>query len=44
LYAVASQPKQLKIIEGGSHAEALFRDDAESFCRLVRTWLSETGA
>ena len=38
LYAAARQPKQLEIIEGGSHAEALFRDTPEDFGRLVEAW------
>lgn len=42
LYAAASEPKRLEIIEGGSHAEALFRDDPEGFSRLVHTWLTQT--
>ncbi len=42
LYAAAAEPKRLEIIEGGSHAEALFRDDPEGFCRLVRTWFART--
>lgn len=42
LYAAAAEPKRLEILEGGSHAEALFRDDAEGFCRLVSRWWEET--
>ena len=42
LYAAASEPKRLEIIEGGSHAEALFRDDPEGFMRVVSEWLSAT--
>ena len=39
LYAAAREPKRLEIVEGGSHAEALFRDDPEDFLRRVRPWL-----
>ncbi len=39
LYAAAPGPKRLEIIEGGSHAEALFRDDPDGFCALVNDWL-----
>ena len=42
LYAAAADPKRLEIIEGGSHAEALFRDDPEGFMRVVSEWLSAT--
>jgi len=42
LYAAASEPKRLEIIEGGSHAEALFRDDPKRFLRVVSAWLSAT--
>jgi len=42
LYAAASDPKRLEIITGGSHAEALFRDDPEGFCRLVQSWWTDT--
>ena len=42
LYAAAAEPKRLEIIAGGSHAEALFRDDPERFTRLVQAWLNET--
>ena len=40
LYAAASQPKRLEIVEDGGHAEALFRDDPERFTRLVRDWFT----
>ena len=40
LYAAASQPKRLEIVEGGGHAEALFRDDPERFTRLIREWFT----
>lgn len=42
LYAAAPEPKRLELIEGGSHAEALFRDDPQGFLRLVEPWLTET--
>lgn len=38
LFEAARDPKQLKVIEGGSHAEALFRDDPEGFLGVVRNW------
>lgn len=38
LYAAAAEPKRLEIINGGSHAEALFRDDPEGFVRMVLGW------
>ena len=42
LHAVAGEPKRLEIIDGGSHAEALFRDDPKGFSRLIGAWWSET--
>ncbi len=42
LYAQARDPKRLEIIEGGSHAEALFRDDPEGFVRLVEAWCRQS--
>ena len=42
LYAAAPEPKQLQIIEGGSHAEALFRDTPEDLGRLVEAWFCST--
>lgn len=42
LYPVAPEPKRLDIIEGGSHAEALFRDDPQGFLARVTTWLQQT--
>lgn len=42
LYATAPEPKRLAIIEGGSHAEALFRDEPERFTRLLMAWFNET--
>ena len=42
LFAAASEPKRLEIIEGGSHAEALFRDAPEAFISLTRGWWEET--
>lgn len=40
LYAAAPEPKQLEIIPGGSHAEALFRDAPSRFVGLVASWLT----
>jgi peptide-methionine (R)-S-oxide reductase len=42
LYAAASEPKRLEIIDGGSHAEALFRRDPQRFLGLVEAWISRT--
>jgi pimeloyl-ACP methyl ester carboxylesterase len=42
LYAAAAEPKRLHIIEGGSHAEALFRDDPARFTALATAWLRES--
>jgi pimeloyl-ACP methyl ester carboxylesterase len=42
LYAEASEPKRLELVEGGGHAEALFRDDPAGFCRLVEVWWAQT--
>ena len=42
LHAAAQEPKRLEIIEGGSHAEALFRDDPPGFSILVNGWFSQT--
>ena len=42
LFAEAAEPKRLQIVEGGSHAEALFRDDPEGFVRMVRGWWAKT--
>ena len=42
LYAAALEPKQLQIIEGGSHAEALFRDDPQRFSHVIHDWFSQT--
>lgn len=42
LYAAAAEPKRLEIIQDGSHAEALFRDEPERFIRLVNAWWAET--
>ena len=41
LFAAASEPKRLEIIEGGSHAEALFRDDPQQFSDLVNGWFAQ---
>lgn len=42
LYAAAREPKALELIEGGSHAEAMFRDDPQRFGRLVAAWFAQT--
>jgi len=42
LYAAAAEPKRLLLIEGGSHAEALFRDEPQRFVELVSGWLAQT--
>ena len=42
LYAAAQEPKRLEIIEGGNHAEILFRDNPQGFIRLMEGWFSET--
>ncbi len=38
LFAAANEPKQFEIIQGGSHAHALFHDDPEGFLRIVAAW------
>ena len=42
LHAAAGEPKRLEIIEGGSHAEALFRDAPDRFLALAGEWFSQT--
>ena len=42
LYAAAPGQKRLETIEGGSHAEALFRDDPKRFSDLVIGWYAQT--
>ncbi len=42
LFEAASEPKELKIIEEGGHAEALFRDQPEQFLDLVKSWAHRT--
>jgi len=41
LYPAAAGPKRLEIIEGGGHAEELFRDDPERFGSLLEEWFSD---
>lgn len=36
LFAAANEPKSLEIIEGGGHAEALFREDPQGFTGLIQ--------
>ncbi len=38
LYQRAGEPKQLRLIEGGRHAEELFDDDPDGFVRLCTEW------
>ncbi len=40
LFAAASEPKRLDVIEGGGHAEALFPDDPQRFNRVVQAWFA----
>jgi pimeloyl-ACP methyl ester carboxylesterase len=42
LYEAAAGSRHLHIIEGGSHAEALFRDDPHGFTRLMLDWFDQT--
>jgi pimeloyl-ACP methyl ester carboxylesterase len=42
LHEAAREPKRLEIVEGGGHAEALFRDDHERFCKTVKGWYAQT--
>jgi len=42
LFTAAAHPKQLHVVPGGSHAEALFRDDPDGFIRLTAGWFSRT--
>lgn len=42
LYAAAPEPKRLEIIDGGGHAEVLFRGDSQRFRDLVNTWFAQT--
>lgn len=42
LFESAKEPKHLEMIKGGSHAEALFRDDPTGFVRLVTAWQQTT--
>ncbi len=39
LFAQAAGPKQLVVIEGGRHAEELYRQDPQGFVTLVEDWL-----
>lgn len=42
LYQAAGEPKRLILIEGGGHAEELFRQTPEPFMRAVQEWLMTT--
>lgn len=42
LHAAAAEPKRLEIIEGGSHAESLFRDDPVRFLAILTAWTAST--
>jgi len=42
LYAAAPEPKGLSVIEGGDHAEALFRDDPGGFLAISEPWIART--
>ena len=42
LHAAAGEPKRLDVIEGGSHAESLFRDAPHQFLALAGGWLADT--
>ena len=42
LFAAAQEPKRFDVIQHGSHAEALFRDDPDGFTERVTRWFSET--
>lgn len=44
LFAAASEPKRLELIDGGGHAEVLFRRDPEGFVRLVSQWMGGSHA
>ena len=42
LYQAARDPKRLLLIEGGGHAEELFRRHAQQFLPPVRSWIQDT--
>lgn len=42
LYAAASEPKKLKIIKGGGHAERLIQSDPEGMKNLILGWFADT--
>lgn len=42
LYQAAGEPKRLSLIEGGGHAEALYRRYPEQFLRLTGEWFDAT--
>lgn len=39
LHRAAGEPKRLQLIEGGGHAEELYREDSERFLRLLHDWI-----
>lgn len=42
LYEAAPPPKQLRLIPGGGHAEALIREQPETFRTIAQEWLAST--
>jgi len=39
LHHAAGEPKRLELIEGGGHAEELYRHHPDQFLQLVQTWI-----
>lgn len=42
LFRAATEPKRLELMEGGGHAQWLFRRDPQRFVALVNAWFAET--
>jgi fermentation-respiration switch protein FrsA (DUF1100 family) len=42
LYAAASEPKKIIIIEGGEHAEFLIKKDPQGLADLITDWFAQT--